>query len=260
MPKKTKVKSVFFSIRKFLPSIFTIAGLCFGLSSVKNALLGKYELAMGLIFITFVLDFTDGALARALKSDSEFGAILDSLCDMVTFGICSPAIIYIWGTNGNKFGWFTFLFFSSSMAVRLARFNSLDSKKVESKNGKSSNTSQMFFRGIPAPAGAMLNLIPICLSIVFYNFTNKALVDASIQISLLVSAGLLSTMPTFSLKGVRLTKNNIFLFILLANAMVALFVFNITIGILFLSFLYIATIPFSVKLYKRRVKNTEFNF
>ena len=137
----------------------TIAGLCCGLSAMRFAIDGRFETAVTLLVASAVIDGMDGRIARLLNSTSTFGAHLDSLSDFVCFGVSPAIVLYMWKLYTLRgIGWAMVLFFAVCCVLRLARFNTnLDDELVEPWQKK-------FFTGVPAPAGAMLALMPLVAS------------------------------------------------------------------------------------------------
>lgn len=125
-----------------LPSFFTVGNIFAGFCSVVATLHGNYGLAAVAIGIAVVLDGVDGRLARMTGSTSDFGLQLDSLADVISFGIAPALLVYSWGLEdfGNfaRFSAFVFLICGT---MRLARFNA---QVQELKH----------FAGLPIPAGA----------------------------------------------------------------------------------------------------------
>lgn len=145
-------------LRVLIPNAVTALALCTGLSGVRFAIAGDWERAVAAIIIAGVLDGIDGRIARLLKGQSRFGAELDSLSDVIAFGVSPAVIIYMWSLQYLKgFGWVFALAHVVCCALRLARFNaSLD---VDNQPHKSAG----FLTGVPAPVGAGLALAPIYL-------------------------------------------------------------------------------------------------
>ncbi len=129
-----------------LPSLFTIMGLFAGFYALIAAIQGKYELAAWAIIAAAVFDMLDGRVARLLNAETAFGAELDSLCDMTSFGIAPAVLIYLWAlTPLGKLGWLAAFLIAACSALRLARFNTqigIQEKK--------------YFQGLPTPATALL--------------------------------------------------------------------------------------------------------
>jgi CDP-diacylglycerol---serine O-phosphatidyltransferase len=143
-------------IRLLLPNVVTLLALCAGLTAIRFAFEGNFEVAIYAILFAAALDGLDGRVARLLRSTSRFGAQLDSLADFVNFGVAPPLMLYVWALNDlGSFGWVGGLVFSICAALRLARFNvALDGPKRPAWQGA-------YFVGVPAPAGAVLALLPI---------------------------------------------------------------------------------------------------
>lgn len=145
-------------LRAFVPNAITAMALCFGLSGVRFALAGQWELALGSIVIAGCLDGIDGRIARLLKANSRFGAELDSLSDVIAFGVAPAVIIYLWSlAAAPKFGWTAALSLTVCCALRLARFNANIDVAEQPHKSAGYNT------GVPAPAGAGLAFAPVYL-------------------------------------------------------------------------------------------------
>jgi CDP-diacylglycerol--serine O-phosphatidyltransferase len=145
-------------LRAVVPNAVTALALCSGLSGIRFAIAERWDLAVAMIMIAAVLDGMDGRIARMLNGSSRFGAELDSLSDVIAFGVSPAVILYLWSLEGlPRFGWLFALAYAVCMALRLARFNArID---VEDQPHKSAG----FLTGVPAPAGAALLLLPILL-------------------------------------------------------------------------------------------------
>lgn len=145
-------------LRAVVPNAVTAMALCSGLSGIRFAIAGKWDVAIAMIMLAAVLDGMDGRIARMLNGSSRFGAELDSLSDVIAFGVSPAVILHLWSLQyWPRFGWIFALAYAVCMALRLARFNArID---VEDQPHKSAG----FLTGVPAPAGAALLLLPILL-------------------------------------------------------------------------------------------------
>jgi len=145
-------------LRTLVPNVITLLALCAGLTAIRLALEGRLELALGAIVFAAMLDAVDGRVARMIKGTSRFGAELDSLADFFNFGVAPGLILYFWGLKelGN-IGWIAAMVFAICAALRLARFN------VQIEDPNRPDWAGNFFTGIPAPAGAIVVLLPIYL-------------------------------------------------------------------------------------------------
>lgn len=147
-------------IRVVLPNLVTLLALSMGLTAIRYGVEGDFQKAVSAIMAAAVLDGLDGRLARALKGTSRFGAELDSLADFLSFGVAPAFILYQFGLKDLKsFGWLVAMLFAIAAALRLARFNVMidDPTRPEWKKN--------FFVGIPAPAGALIALLPVYLQL-----------------------------------------------------------------------------------------------
>lgn len=159
-------------LRAVTPNAITALALCFGLTGVRFAMTGEWEKAVGAIIVAGILDGLDGRVARLLKAESRFGAELDSLSDVIAFGVSPAVILYLWALQYiPKYGWVIALAHAVCCALRLARFNSqID---VEWQPRKSAG----FLTGVPAPAGAAMALLPVILWLALGDANMPALQD-----------------------------------------------------------------------------------
>ncbi|HXV73311.1 MAG TPA: phosphatidylcholine/phosphatidylserine synthase, partial [Sphingomonadales bacterium] len=142
--------------RFILPSSVTVLALAAGATAIRFALDGRFEAAMAAIVVAGVLDGIDGSIARFLKTPTKFGAELDSLSDVVSFGVAPAVLLYLWALKDLKGGgWILALAFIVCCALRLARFNSRleDDDEPRRKAG--------FLTGIPSPVAAGLAILPV---------------------------------------------------------------------------------------------------
>jgi CDP-diacylglycerol--serine O-phosphatidyltransferase len=179
-----------------LPNMFTVLSLCAGLTSIRYALDGRFELAVALIVVAGVLDGLDGRSARLLKISSRLGAELDSLADFLSFGVAPAMLVYLWSLNQVKaFGWALVLLFATCCALRLARFN------TELEETDRPPWMSRFFTGMPAPAAAGCAIIPLLLALAFQvDWPRNWLLNAGVLIA--VAFLMVSRIPTFSIKTV----------------------------------------------------------
>ena len=181
--------------RSLLPNALTIFGVCLGLSSIKFALDGNYAISVIAIGIASILDTLDGRVARLVKGTSKVGKELDSLTDVISFGVAPSFIMYFWAINEmGKIGWMFVLIYTVCCALRLARFNLTTLEENESWKVN-------FFEGVPSPAAAGLILMPLILNLSgLIQFENLA--TASSSIILITSILMVSKIPTYSLKKI----------------------------------------------------------
>lgn len=183
-------------VRMLVPNVITLLAICAGLTAIRLSTEGRMELAVAAIVFAAVLDGVDGRVARMIKGQSKFGAELDSLADFVNFGVAPGLILYSWTLHDlNNVGWIAAMVFAISGGLRLARFNA--TMDDPNKPAFAAN----FFTGVPAPAGAILVLLPIYLSFLGVPTPPVALTTAY---TLLIAFLMVSRLPVFSGKTVRL--------------------------------------------------------
>lgn len=234
-------------LRALIPNVITLMGLSAGLTSIRMGVDGRLELAIALIVLAAFLDGLDGRVARLLKASSKFGAELDSLADFVNFGVAPALLLFTWGLNDLKsMGWIAALAFSISAALRLARFNVSQGDPARAK------WKQGYFEGIPAPAGAMLVMLPLYL-----NQGGLGLFKDLPQLTaifMVIMAGLMvSHLPTFSgkLLGHRI-KLSYAMPLTVLGVLIAAILFTypwITLSVI--CFAYIALLPLGLLAYRR---------
>ena len=240
-------------LRAVAPNAVTALALCFGLTGIRFAISAAggegsaddWVKAIGSIVIAGILDGLDGRIARALHGESRFGAELDSLSDVIAFGVSPALIVYLWSLQHfARFGWFCALAFVVCQALRLARFNArID---VEEQPHKSAG----FLTGVPAPAGAGLVFMPLYLWIVTDNdwFREPAVVAPWVAF---IAALMISNVATFSWGSIRLRRNirleSILLLALIGTALFAEPLWTLIV----VSAGYIALIPFSIRSYAK---------
>ena len=248
MEEKNSFKLVTSKKSRFiLPNLLTLIGVCLGISSIKFALDQNYNVAVIFLIFAAILDTLDGRIARLIKGTSEFGKELDSLTDFVSFGIAPAFILYFWELkNYGKIGWAITLIFSVCCVLRLARFNL-------TKISEDAEWKRNYFEGVPSPAGAILILLPLIyeLSELQLNLDIKKFTP---YLVLLVAVLLISNVPTFSLKKIKISSQlTIFLLFGIVVTFVSLIFFTFK-ALLVLSLLYITSLPVSYFLHKKTSK------
>ena len=232
-------------LRALAPNAVTALALCFGLTGIRFAIAGEWEKAVAAIIIAGVLDGLDGRIARLLKGESRFGAELDSLSDVIAFGVSPAIILYLWSLQHlPRFGWLFALAHAVCCALRLARFNAaIDAKEQPHK-------SAGFLTGVPAPAGAGILFLPIYI----WLDTGIDMVRAPWIVApwaALVAFLLISNLATFSWASVRLRHGirlgALALVALLGGALISAPWTTLTVA----TIAYVAAIPLGVRSYAR---------
>ena len=234
--------------RSLLPNTLTIIGVCLGLSSIKFALDGNYAISVVALTFAAILDTLDGRIARLIKGTSKVGKELDSLTDVISFGVSPGLIMYFWSIRSlGKIGWVIVLIYAVCCALRLARFNITNSEK-------SQNWKINFFEGVPSPAAAGLVLLPLILDLSNFNFfvSNSYISAATMFITSIL---MISKVPTYSLKKISIPRS-LTVFLLLGIGVYFALLIIYTFKTLFISgILYSIFIPISFFHFKKMEKD-----
>ena len=234
-------------LRAVVPNAVTALALCSGLTAIRFAIEGSWEQAVAFIGVAAVLDGMDGRIARSLRAQTRFGAELDSLADVISFGVAPAIVVHLWGLQAwPRLGWLFALAFAVCMALRLARFNArIDAEDQPHK-------SAGFLTGVPAPAGAAVVLLPVLVWLASdgewawlrdYRLIAPWTAFAAFMV--------ISSLATFSLGSFRL-RRNVRLEAIGLIAMLGAALFTVpwqTLAVLVI--LYLVTIPVSIARYER---------
>jgi len=235
--------------RVILPNILTLIGVCIGLTSIRFALDGKFEFAIIAIIFAAVFDWLDGRIARLIKGTSEVGKELDSLADVISFGVAPAFIMYFWQLNElGRFGWLLCLVYVSCVALRLARFNVNSNQEPSWRDN--------FFEGVPSPAGGILVLTPLIISVTNFNYINLDYDIVVPSFFILTSLLLISKFPSYSFKKIVIQrKATIFLLfgIVLFLGLLLIYPFNL---IAISSIIYLLMLPISFFHFQKLKKQT----
>jgi CDP-diacylglycerol---serine O-phosphatidyltransferase len=242
--------------RMILPNAITLIGVCIGLTSIKFALDGKFALSIIAILFAGLMDALDGRIARLIKGTSKMGKELDSLVDVISFGVAPSFIMYFWSLQYlGKFGWLVCLIYVVCTALRLARFNVNSNEEPSWKDN--------FFQGIPSPAGGIIVLMPLIFSFsgfdkIYFNINYELAVPLTFIIT---SFFLISTVPTYSFKKIVIPRKlTVFLLfsIVLFFGLLLIYTFKV---LALTGLIYLCLIPISYFHYRKidRFKKTEPN-
>jgi CDP-diacylglycerol--serine O-phosphatidyltransferase len=238
-----------FSINRLIPNVLTLAALCSGLTAIRFGLQGQLKLAVIAIIVAAIFDALDGRVARRLGVTSRFGAELDSLSDFLCFGVTPALVLYMASlTDAGALGCVVTLMFPMCSALRLARFNTALVADTPPPAWTSS-----YFTGVPAPAGALLALIPLMVSFeIEAAWPRHALVVGTV---LVVVGGLMvSRLPTFSFKKGRVPRHLVLPSLLGAALVMGVIASSPWIGLSLLGLLYVSLIPYSWLSYRRQAE------
>ena len=233
--------------RSLLPNALTIFGVCLGLSSIKFAIDTNYSMAIIAIGFAAILDTLDGRVARLIKGSSKVGKELDSLTDVISFGVAPSFVMYFWTINEvGKVGWMLVLIYTVCCALRLARFNLtvLEEKETWKIN---------YFEGVPSPAAAGLILLPLILSMSdLIRFENTAIISS--VVILITSILMVSKIPTYSLKRILIPRHLTIFLLLGIGIYLSLLIFYTFKTLFFSGLIYLILIPISFFHYKYQCK------
>ncbi len=235
------------TVPRVVPNMVTILGLCAGMTAVRFATESQWRLAVAAIMVAGILDGLDGRVARMLKGVSRFGAELDSLSDIVCFGVAPALVLYLWVLDqfAGAGGWAVALLLTVATALRLARFNTM--LGAPSLPPWAHN----FFQGVPAPAGAAIALLPMALTFQFGPGTfDHPLLVASFVV--LAAALMVSTVPTWSLKRTRIPRGWVPGLLLLVGLGAALAVSHPWGTLAAVGGLYLGSIPHSLMAFRQQ--------
>ena len=235
--------------KSLLPNALTIFGVCLGLSSIKFAIDLNYTMAVIAIGFASILDTLDGRVARLIKGTSKVGKELDSLTDVISFGVAPGFVMYFWALNElGKFGWMFVLIYTVCCALRLARFNLTTIEENESWKIN-------FFEGVPSPAAAGLVLLPLILSLSGLTKLDNYAIISSIAI-LTTSILMVSKLPTYSLKRIVIPRNSAIFLLLGIGIYVSLLIFYTFKTLFFTGVVYVLLIPVSFLHFRTKNKKS----
>ena len=224
--------------RVILPNMLTLIGVCIGLTSIRFSFNAQFDLAIIAIIFAALFDWLDGRIARLIKGTSEVGKELDSLADVISFGVAPAFIMYFWTLSSlGKFGWLLCLIYVSCVALRLARFNVNSNQEPSWKDN--------FFEGVPSPAGGILVLSPLILNLSNFDYIK---IDYNVIVPIffiLTSLLLISKFPSYSFKKIVIQrKATIFLLfgIVLFFGLLLIYPFNV---IAISAVIYLLMLPIS---------------
>jgi len=238
--------------RVILPNILTLVGVCIGLTSIKFAFDGRFELSIIAVIVAGIIDGLDGRIARLIKGTSKVGKELDSLTDVISFGVAPAFIMYFWSLSEiGRLGWLISLIYVICVALRLARFNITSEAEPSWKDN--------FFEGIPSPAGGILVLMPLIYSLSEIQYITPNYQFIVPILFIIISILLISKIPTYSLKKIVVPrKTTIFLLfaVVLYFGLLLIYTFN---TLIISGVIYLLIIPVSAMHYLVVNKNNKIN-
>ncbi|MFZ2101936.1 MAG: CDP-diacylglycerol--serine O-phosphatidyltransferase [Oricola sp.] len=234
-------------LRVVLPNIITVLAICAGMTGVRLAFEHRFDDAVYMVLLAAFLDGIDGRVARLVKGTSKFGAQMDSLADIVNFGVAPALVLYVYVLDeAGSLGWIAAMLYAIACGLRLARFNvMMESRERPSWQGA-------YFTGVPAPGGAFLVLLPVYLGFLgivpdFYYATVVAIYTVAVAFLLV------SNLPVWSGKklGARIPRVQVMpviLGVVFYVAMLATYTWHtLTVSVL----AYLAFLPFSLRMWRK---------
>ncbi|PBB78395.1 CDP-diacylglycerol--serine O-phosphatidyltransferase [Mesorhizobium sp. WSM3879] len=235
-------------MRMVLPNLVTVLAICAGLSGIRFAFEDRFEPAVVMVLLAAFLDGIDGRLARMLKATSKFGAQMDSLADIVNFGVAPALVLYAFLLDrAGSPGWIAALLFTIACGMRLARFNVL----ADDTDQPAWQTE--YFVGVPAPAGAVLVMLPCYLYFLRLGLEpTRAAAFVASGFTVLVAFLLVSRLPVYSGKSVKVPGDRVLPVILGVVLYILLLMaypwYTLTASVAG----YLVFLPFSVRAYSKR--------
>ena len=238
------------NVRMILPNMLTLIGVCIGLTSIRFSFNGQFDLAIIAIIIAALIDGLDGRIARLIKGTSKVGKELDSLTDMISFGVAPAFIMYFWTLSSlGRFGWLICLIYVICVALRLARFNINSNQEPSWRDN--------FFEGVPSPAGGILVLTPLVISMTNFDYIKLDNNIIAPIFFITTSLLLISKFPTYSFKKIVIPRRTtIFLLfgIVLFFGLLLIYTFNV---IALSSVIYLLLLPISYFHFRKIEKKHE---
>ena len=233
-------------LRLLVPNLITVLAICAGLTGIRLAFEGRYELAVAMVLLAAFLDGIDGRVARLMKATSKFGAQMDSLADIVNFGVAPALVVYVFALDqAHSMGWIAALLYAIAAGLRLARFNVMEDRNIKA------DWQSEFFVGVPAPMGAMMVLLPVYLGFLGLEAT-PVFVYVSVAYTLLIGYLLVSRLPVWSGKSSRI-RRDLMLPIMLAVVLYVALLMSYTWEVLSITVVgYLLVLPFSARAWHRR--------
>jgi CDP-diacylglycerol---serine O-phosphatidyltransferase len=234
-------------LRLMVPNLITVLAICAGLTGVRLAIEEKFELAVAMVLVAAFLDGIDGRVARLMKATSKFGAQMDSLADIVNFGVAPGLVLYVFILDkAHSFGWMAALVFAISAGLRLARFNVMEESAAKAPWQKE------YFVGVPAPAGALLVMLPIYLSFLGLDAT-PGFAFASAGYTMLIAFLLISRLPVWSGKSEKKVRRDLVLPLTIGVVLYVALLMSYTWEVLSATVIfYLLTLPFGARAWKRK--------
>lgn len=240
-------------LRMVWPNLITVLAICAGLTGIRFAEQGDFQRAVVLVLLAAFLDGIDGRIARMLKATSRFGEQMDSLADIVNFGVAPALVLYFYLLDrAGSIGWIAALIYAIACGLRLARFN------VMLENPGRAKWQSEYFVGVPAPLGALLVMLPIYIGLLGWEASRPFALGASLY-TVGIALLLVSRLPVWSGKamGVKLRRDRVVPFILLFVLLVLFLASYPWETLAVAAVIYLALLPASARAYARRQQHED---
>ena len=229
-----------------LPSLFTVANLFCGYASVIHSTRGDYDTAALLIGVAMVLDTLDGFFARLTNSSTDFGIQLDSLADVVSFGLAPAILAFSWGLWPLKrLGWAAGFIYVAAAAMRLARFN------IQTATA----TDKRYFVGIPSPSAAAVIASTVYLYPTGLDDYRAAL--PALAVVIVPALLMVSTIRFRSIKAIDMGWRRSYLGLFLAAVAIALIATQPRVALVVMAYLYMLSAFIGLAMTRLRKRSDE---
>ncbi|MCC6933446.1 MAG: CDP-diacylglycerol--serine O-phosphatidyltransferase [Deltaproteobacteria bacterium] len=226
-----------------IPSLITVMGVFCGFLSAISSFQGNFSYAAKCVLAAIIADMLDGAVARRLKATSEFGKELDSLSDVVAFGVAPAVMLYTWGlgSSANEFGILVAYVFLACGAIRLARFNVTTTTSRVPKNA---------FQGLPIPGAAGV-VVTLCYTMPD-KITDFYATSLIAMLSLVLSFLMVSSIPYPNTKHLKLRDIDFHLLFLGLSVIIALAWYSTRIALFVAFWGYLVSGPVNYFIQKKK--------
>lgn len=239
------------SLHKMIPNLITLTALAAGMTAIRFAIQERWEAAVIAIVVAAFMDAFDGAAARLLKAQSKLGAELDSFSDFLCFGVAPALVVFLWTLDTwPKWGWPIALVFAMSVALRLSRFN------IASEEKSPDDPLSKYFTGVPSPIGAGLCILPMIVSFQA-DAQDVALISNPKWVGvwcIVVAAMMVSNIPTFSSKQMKVSYRMKFPVLALAAILIAGLINEPWPTLTLMGIVYLLAMPFGVRHYSKKAR------
>ncbi|KAA0698192.1 CDP-diacylglycerol--serine O-phosphatidyltransferase [Neorhizobium sp. P12A] len=234
-------------LRLMVPNLITVLAICAGLTGIRLAFENRFELAVTMVLVAAFLDGIDGRVARLMKASSKFGAQMDSLADIVNFGVAPALVVYVFVLDqARTLGWIAALIYAIAAGLRLARFN-----VMAERENKASWQSE-YFVGVPAPAGAMLVLLPVYVGFLGFEQT-RAFALGSSAYTVIIAFLLVSRLPVWSGKSGSRIRRDFVLPMMLGVVVYVALLMSYTWQVMVVTVVcYLLSLPYGARLWQKK--------